>query len=185
MVNRLLKFHPICISRLFTNAHGTSPLGQYCIWLYHKQINQFLPVYINDSVPFYQPDPMEFQFTMPRRLKTPVYAPVTNENSIWFLLLEKALAKVVGSYYALQETPIADIFSMLTGCPVVNVENITEQKVGRIFGERVFSNKKAYVLGLRRCQGGTMRIDRVVGVVDKEEEDKGNRRDKEKDREKS
>jgi hypothetical protein len=45
------------------------------------------------------------------------------------MLLEKALAKVVGSYYALNETSIANIFSMLTGCPVVSIDNITVKKL--------------------------------------------------------
>jgi hypothetical protein len=35
------------------------------------------------------------------RKSIPCYGPITNENSIWFVLLEKAMAKVVGGYYSL------------------------------------------------------------------------------------
>jgi hypothetical protein len=80
------------------------------------------------------------------------------------MLLEKALAKVVGSYYALNETSISDIFSMLTGCPIVNIDHITGKKLEKIFDEKVFSNKKAYVYGLKKLASNNMRIDRVVGI---------------------
>ena len=78
MVNILLKFHPVLISRLFTNAHGISPLGQYCIWIYHKGINQFKPVYISDTIPFYQSDPYELAHMRPGKVLSPVYGPLTS-----------------------------------------------------------------------------------------------------------
>lgn len=37
---------------------------------------------------------------------------------------------------------------MITGCPVVNVKNFTEGKLVKIFNEKVFQNKKAYVYAL-------------------------------------
>lgn len=86
------------------------------------------------------------------------------------MLLEKALAKVVGSYYALNETSIADIFSMLTGCPVVSIDHITVKKLEKIFDEKIFLNKKAYVYGLRKLSSNNMRIDRVVGMERNESE---------------
>ncbi len=80
------------------------------------------------------------------------------------MLLEKALAKVVGSYYALNEASISDIFSMLTGCPIVNIDHITLKKLEKIFDEKIFPNKKAYVYGLKKLALNNMRIDRVVGM---------------------
>lgn len=38
-------------------------------------------------------------------------------NEIWVLLLEKAIAKIVGSYFTLQQLSIEDSLLMLTGCP--------------------------------------------------------------------
>lgn len=49
-------------------------------------------------------------------------------NELWVLILEKALAKVLESYYALISVNISDFFLMLTGCPTLylNLEDLVK-----------------------------------------------------------
>lgn len=51
-------------------------------------------------------------------------------NELWVLILEKALAKVHESYYALVNINISDFFLMLTGCPTLflNLEEMIKSE---------------------------------------------------------
>ena len=48
--------------------------------------------------------------------------PQADKGCIWPLLLQKAMAKIVGSYSALQKLDPQDIFKILTGAPVARID---------------------------------------------------------------
>lgn len=53
-------------------------------------------------------------------------------NELWVLILEKALAKVLESYYSLINVSISEFFMMLTGCPTlyINIEDMLKTEGG-------------------------------------------------------
>ena len=53
---------------------------------------------------------------------------------------------------------------MITGCPKVNVQSFTVNKLKKIFGDKVFLNKKAYVFALNISNPCDLRIDRITGL---------------------
>ena len=88
------------VKRLFKSS-STSPHGIYSIYLWIN--GQPKTIIIDDLFP-----------CLPRGNPIVTRSP---SNEIWVLLLEKALAKVTGSYFSLQELTVEDSLLMLTGCP--------------------------------------------------------------------
>lgn len=88
VVNFLLKLNPIIISRLFENKKFINPFGIYCIWLKGMD-GLFAPIIIND----------EFAFNTDGDF---IYSSIGVDHSIWFILLEKAIAKLLGGYHRIE-----------------------------------------------------------------------------------
>ena len=129
IVNSLLRTNPLAISRIFENKKEINPDGIYCIWLRNPK-GIYQPVYIND----------EFAFN---RSWNSVYAPINQDNSIWFMLLEKAIAKLLGGYHHLAEATISTILNCILGCPIVDFGLLTPSKLLKIFDDKIFYNKMA------------------------------------------
>jgi len=64
------------------------------------------------------------------------------------MILEKAIAKIVGGYYELSQMTSGDLFRILTGCPIVNLKTFTPLKLKKMLKQKIFQNKKAYVYAL-------------------------------------
>lgn len=56
----------------------------------------------------------------------------STSNELWVLIIEKALAKVMESYYSLINVSISEFFMMLTGCPTlyINIEELLKTEGG-------------------------------------------------------
>lgn len=65
-------------------------------------------------------------------------------NELWVLILEKAIAKIYESYYALININIADFFLMLTGCPSFHLS--LEDLVKNDGEEYCFKSIKTFVI---------------------------------------
>lgn len=77
--------------------------GYYIIWLYE---GRFKPVLIDDRLPCWQGQPQNF----------------FDERNLGLVLLEKACAKLLGSYAALAKASTARLFEALTGAAMIECE---------------------------------------------------------------
>ena len=110
------------ITRLFSKNMKYNENGIYQIKLCNN--GEWITVYIDDYIP-----------CIP--LSGPLVTSSQN-NDLWILFLEKALAKLYGSYYNLISINISDFFLTLTGCPTI-FSNIDENN------DDFFNKLKEYI----------------------------------------
>lgn len=86
------------------------------------------------------------------------------------MLLEKAVAKIVGGYHAINELSLAQLMSIIMSSPTVDIGHINPQKAIKVFDEKIFYNKMASIYTLREnssinseCKQEGRRIDRIIG----------------------
>lgn len=65
------------------------------------------------------------------------------------MLLEKAVAKILGGYQAINETNLAQLMNIIMGSPTVDIGYINPQKAIKAFDEKIFYNKMASLYTLR------------------------------------
>ena len=85
----------------------------------------YQPVYVND----------EFAFD---KHWNSVYGPINEDRSIWFMVLEKAVAKLLGGYHNIAEARISTLLNCLLGCPIVDFGSMTPKKLLKIFDDKIF-----------------------------------------------
>ncbi len=96
---------PVLVTTLFTATSQLYNLqGIYDLFLYKNGYPTI--VRVDDFIP-----------CAPGESNGPLYARCGNENSMWILIVEKALAKLFGSYIALQDEKMVNIVVTLTGAP--------------------------------------------------------------------
>lgn len=105
-----LSSQPGLVVRLFESTQK-NPQGFYQIWL--NICGEWKEVLIDDHIPiFCNKDKTKAQFYFTNPSSDP------QNREIWYLLLEKALAKVFGSYKGLYAGSEANLLRCLTGAPV-------------------------------------------------------------------
>lgn len=76
--------YPAWIQAMFGRTTRLSPEGRYSVRLYHPGKQEFVRVRIDDRVP--------------TRRDCPVFAGITGDGELWVALVEKAFARLCGSY---------------------------------------------------------------------------------------
>lgn len=119
----MLRSNPIIVSRIFENKKSINPEGFYCIWL--KNLSGiYEPVFINDDFAVYEKPILE-QYDDTWSNSDLVYAKLCNENSIWFMILEKAVAKIFGGYHKIAGANLATLMDVVMGYPTVDFSHLS------------------------------------------------------------
>lgn len=97
--------HPGLVKRLFL-TNRANPKGRYAVRLFDWQAKRWVVVTVDENLPAGPKSKTQALFAQPR------------QTEIWVALLEKAFAKFVGSYGALDGGSTAWALNALTGDPV-------------------------------------------------------------------
>ena len=115
----LLATQPSLVHRLFERKR-TSREGIYAVWIYAS--GRWTQMIVDDYVPLYvdHKEKTHFFFTTPNQ----------TANEIWYILLEKAMAKAVGGYINLHNGFENHAVTDLTGAPYsfVDIPHIARSK---------------------------------------------------------
>jgi|LakMenEpi03Aug12_release.lakeMendotaPanAssembly.Ray.scaffolds.fasta_scaffold216449_1 hypothetical protein len=65
------------------------------------------------------------------------------------MLLEKAVAKILGGYHVINELSLSQLMGVIMGAPSVDIGFLNPQKGLKIFDEKLFYNKMASAYALR------------------------------------
>lgn len=57
-----------------------------------------------------------------------MYGKPCDQNSVWFMILEKAVAKVVGGYHNIESISISKLLGIVLGCPIVSYGELTVER---------------------------------------------------------
>mmetsp|Transcript_62621 Transcript_62621/g.173569 ORF Transcript_62621/g.173569 Transcript_62621/m.173569 type:complete len:458 (-) Transcript_62621:125-1498(-) len=107
--------YPAWIQSMFGRTTQLTPDGKYSVRLYHPGKRTFIKVTLDDHVP--------------TKAKAPAYAGVTMEGEIWPALVEKAFAKLCGSYKNMEWGSTA--YGMLYLCGGGGAESWARSPSGR------------------------------------------------------
>ena len=112
--------HPLLMKRIILpDSQIMNPFGKYQLQLYDCGLRR--TIVIDDYFPCY-----------------PNSGPICSRghnNELWILLIEKAFAKMYGSYHSIKNRTINEIMTDLTGCPYGTItlrEKVSEKKVNRM-----------------------------------------------------
>lgn len=97
--------YPMYLESLFDLSPDVSPIGEYKLWLYNFWLHEWQHVFVDDFIPCI--------FSEAEESYTPWSVGCSSE--LWALVLEKALAKLCGSYEALLQSEPGPILMALTG----------------------------------------------------------------------
>ncbi|CDW86928.1 calpain family cysteine protease containing protein [Stylonychia lemnae] len=95
----------------------------------------------------------------------------SNDNQLWILLLQKAFAKVSGSYMSLQSGNPSDLFQDLTGSPTLTL-NFKENKVqdmyvsGKLWDLLSHFNEEGYLISASQQNDSANVVHAVVQLRD-------------------
>jgi len=70
-----------------------------------------------------------------------------NGNELWVVLLEKAFAKIHGSFLAIRSGWISEALNTLTGAPYETIEGVNEEKAHDLFKKLLHCEKRNYAMG--------------------------------------
>ena len=90
-------------------------------------------------------------------------------NELWFLLLEKAFAKLYGNYTEIQSVYVSEAFEMMTGMPSTQ-QPLRDAKAEDLWAALVEYDKKNYIVcaGTYQKLSNANRIFTIVGVYEVE-----------------
>jgi len=93
----------------------------------------------------------------------PLYAR-PNENEIWFMLIEKAFAKLYGTYKELEILSITECLEIMTGMPV-SQSRIGSYGEDKLWRKLMDYDKKNYMISVRESSERRERTNRIFSVV--------------------
>ncbi|CAG9310137.1 unnamed protein product [Blepharisma stoltei] len=118
---------PALVERLF-ESRESSDIGFYQVWFCKS--GEWVRVTVDDYFPCFPKD-------------TPIFSR-SHGNELWVLLLEKAYAKLHGSYSLLKGGWAAEGMMDLTGCPTLNLDFNNEESKQLIQNDRLWDMLKRY-----------------------------------------
>lgn len=118
---------PALVERLFESSQ-VSDIGFYQVWFCKS--GEWVRVTVDDFFPCFPKD-------------TPIFSR-SHGNELWVLLLEKAYAKLHGSYSLLKGGWAAEGMMDLTGCPTLNFDFTSEESKKLIQEDKLWEILKRY-----------------------------------------
>lgn len=124
--------YPYLITRLF-DTDVPDEQGVYAIWLHIN--GQWREVVIDDFFPIHDlGEGIEFTFSR------------TSEDELWVMALEKAYAKVFGSYARIEVGDPVYALRDLTGAPYIRIEDAAFKNMEYLWGQIVEAERKGYIM---------------------------------------
>lgn len=81
------------------------------------------------------------------------------------MVLEKAVAKILGGYYRIAEASISTLMNTILGCPIVDLSCMNPKKLIKAFEQKTFYKKMASIYAYQSSSSVNTkcRLEKIVG----------------------